>query len=97
MQIHPVRHDLMSPLYRSTYSYKDILVVDTSQRKDFHTDVSVENYDDPRLPYFVQYFLEFKLPSVEPRTAAHCRQMLDYFKSLREKQLHVHHKIGIPI
>jgi hypothetical protein len=51
-------------LYKET---KDILVVDTSQRNDFHADVSVATYDDARLPYSVRYFLEFKLPSVEPR------------------------------
>ena len=71
------------------------LVVDTSQRNDFHADVSVANYDDARLPYPVRYFLEFKLPSVEPRTAAHCGQMLDYFKNLREKQPHRSRFIGV--
>ena len=50
-------------LYKET---KDILVVDTSQRNDFHADVSVATYDDARLPYSVRYFLEFKLPSVKP-------------------------------
>jgi len=79
-------------LYKDT---KDILVVDTSQRNDFHADVSVATYDDARLPYSVRYFLEFKLLSVEPRTAAHCGQMLDYFKSLREKQPHRSRFIGI--
>ena len=79
-------------LYKDT---KDILVVDTSQRNDFHADVSVAKYDDARLPYSIRYFLEFKLPSVEARTAAHCGQMLDYFKSIREKQLHRSRFIGI--
>lgn len=79
-------------LYKET---KDILVVDTSQRNDFHADVSVATYDDARLPYSVRYFLEFKLPSVEPRTAAHCGQMLDYFKSIREKQPHRSRFIGV--
>jgi hypothetical protein len=79
-------------LYKET---EDILVVDTSQRNDFHADVSVATYDDARLPYSIRYFLEFKLPSVEPRTAAHCGQMLDYFKSVREKQPHRSHFIGI--
>ena len=79
-------------LYKET---KDILVVDTSQRNDFHADVSVATYDDARLPYSVRYFLEFKLPSVEPRTAAHCGQMLDYFKSIREKQPHRSRFIGL--
>ena len=50
-------------LYKET---KDILVVNTSQRNDFHADVSVATYDDARLPYSLRYFLEFKLPSVEP-------------------------------
>jgi len=79
-------------LYKET---KDILVVDTSQRNDFHADVSVATYDDARLPYSVRYFLEFKLPSIEPRTAAHCGQMLDYFKSIREKQPHRSRFIGV--
>jgi tRNA A-37 threonylcarbamoyl transferase component Bud32 len=79
-------------LYKET---EDILVVDTSQRNDFHADVSVAAYDDARLPYCVRYFLEFKLPSVEPRTAAHCGQMLDYFKSIREKQPHRSRFIGV--
>ena len=79
-------------VYKET---KNILVVDTSQRNDFHADVSVANYDDARLPYSVRYFLEFKLPNVEPRTAAHCGQMLDYFKSLREKQPHRSRFIGV--
>ena len=50
-------------LYKET---KDILVVDTSQHNDFPADVSVATYDDARLLYSVRYFLEFKLPSVEP-------------------------------
>ncbi|KAH9969287.1 hypothetical protein BGW80DRAFT_1335442 [Lactifluus volemus] len=79
-------------LYNET---NDIFVVDTSQRNDFHADVSVATYDDDRLPYSVRYFLEFKLPSVEPRTAAHCGQMLDYFKSIREKQPHRSRFIGV--
>ena len=74
---------------------KHILVVDTSQRNDFHADVSVAKCDDARLPYSIRYFLEFKLPSVEARTAAHCGQMLDYFKSIREKQPHRSRFIGI--
>ena len=79
-------------LYKET---KDILVVNTSQRNDFHADVSVATYDDARLPYSLRYFLEFKLPSVEPRTAAHCGQMLDYFKSIRENQPHRSRFIGV--
>jgi hypothetical protein len=79
-------------VYKET---KNILVVDTSQRNDFHADVSVANYDDARLPYSVRYFFEFKLRSVEPRTTAHCGQMLDYFKSLREKQPHRSRFIGV--
>ncbi|KAK2465812.1 hypothetical protein APHAL10511_001453 [Amanita phalloides] len=79
-------------LYKQT---KDILVVDTSQRNDFHADVSIATYDDARLPYSVRYFLEFKLPSVELQTATHCGQMLDYFKSIREKQPHRSHFIGV--
>jgi hypothetical protein len=79
-------------LYKET---KDILVVDTSQRNDFHADVSVATYDDAHLPYSVRYFLEFKLPTVKPRTAAHCGQMLDYFKSIREKQPHRSRFIGV--
>lgn len=79
-------------VYKET---KNILVVNTSQRNDFHADVSVANYDDSRLPYSVRYFLEIKLRSVESRTAAHCGQMLDYFKSLREKQPHRSRFIGV--
>jgi len=79
-------------LYKDT---KHILVVDTSQHNNFHADVSVAKYDDARLPYSIRYFLEFKLPSVEARTAAHCGQMLDYFKSIREKQPHRSRFIGI--
>ena len=79
-------------LYKET---KDVLIVDTSQRNDFHADISVAAYDDARLPYSVQYFLEFKLPSVKPRTAAHCGQMLDYFKSIREKQPHRSRFVGV--
>jgi hypothetical protein len=79
-------------LYQKT---KHILVVDTSQRNDFHADVSVAEYNDARLPYCIRYFLEFKLPSVEPRTAAYCGQMLDYFKSIREKQPHQSRFMGI--
>ena len=79
-------------LYKET---KDTLVVDTSQHNDFHADVSIATYDDARLPYSVRYFLEFKLPSVEPRMAVHCGQMLDYFKSIREKQPHRSHFIGV--
>jgi hypothetical protein len=56
-------------LYKET---KNILVVDTHQHNDFYADVSVATYDDARLPYSVRYFLEFKLPSVESRTAAYC-------------------------
>ena len=74
---------------------KDILVVDTSQHHDFPADVSVATYDDARLPYTVRYFLEFKLPGIEPRTASHCGQMLDYFKSIREKQPHRSRFIGV--
>jgi hypothetical protein len=73
---------------------KDILVVDTSQHNDFHADISVAKYDDARLPYSIWYFLELKLRSVEPRTAAHYGQMLDYFKSLHEKQPHRSRFIG---
>ena len=72
-------------LYKNT---KDTLVVDTSQRNDFRADISVAPYDDARLPYSVQYFMEFKLPSVELPTAKHCGQMLDYFKTIYEKQPH---------
>ena len=70
-------------------------IICTSQRHDFHADISVAKYDDARLPYSVRYFLEFKLPSVESRTAAHCGQMLDYFKSIREKQPHRSRFIGV--
>jgi hypothetical protein len=79
-------------LYKET---KDILVVDTSQHNDFHADISVAKYDDARLPYSVRYFLELKLPSIEPRTAAHCGQMLNYFKSIHEKQPHRSRFIGV--
>ena len=79
-------------LYKET---KDILVVDTHQHNDFHADVTVADYDDARLPYSVRYFLEFKLPSVEPRTAAYCGQMLDYFNNVREKQPHRSSFIGV--
>ena len=79
-------------LYKET---KDILIVDTSQCNNFHADVSIAAYDDARLPYSVGYFLEFKLPSVEPQTAPHCGQMLDYFKSIREKQPHRSRFIGV--
>jgi hypothetical protein len=88
--------DLIGAIRDGVYKeMKDSLVVDTSQRNDFHADVSVANYDDARLPYSVRCFLEFKLPSVEPRTAAHCGQMLDYFKNLREKQPHRSRFIGV--
>ena len=88
--------DLIGAIRDGVYKEsKNILVVDTSQRNDFHADVSVANFDDARLPYSVRYFLEFKLPSVEPRTTAHCGQMLDYFKSLREKQPHRSRFIGV--
>ena len=88
--------DLIGAIRDGVYEEtKNILVVDTSQRNDFHADVSVANYEDARLPYSVRYFLEFKLPSVEPRTAAHCGQMLDYFKSLREKQPHRSRFVGV--
>jgi hypothetical protein len=79
-------------LYKKT---KDILVVDTHQRNDFYADVSVATYDDARLPYSVRYFLEFKLPSVEPQTPAYCGQMLDYFNTVREKQPHRTRFIGV--
>ena len=88
--------DLIGAIKDSLYKEaKDILVVDTSQRNDFHADISVATYDDVRLPFSVRYFLEFKLPSVEPRTAAHFGQMLDYFKSIREKQPHRSRFIGV--
>jgi hypothetical protein len=78
---------------------KDILVVDTGQRNDFPADVrvrvSVAAYDDARLLYSLRYFLEFKLPSVKPQTAMYCAQMLDYFKSIREKQPHRSRFIGV--
>ena len=79
-------------LYKET---KDILVVDTHQHNDFYADVSVATYDDACLPYSVRYFLEFKLPSVEPRTAAYCGQMLDYFNTVREKQPHRSCFVGV--
>ena len=72
-------------LYKET---KDILVLDTHQHSYFYADISVATYDDARLPYSVRYFLEFKLPSVEPRTTAYCGQVLDYFNAVREKQPH---------
>ena len=74
---------------------KDILVVDTHQHNDFYADVSVATYDDARLPYSVRYFLEFKLPSIEPRTTVYCGQMLDYFNVVREKQPHRSCFIGV--
>ena len=83
---------IKSGLYKET---NDILVVDTSQRNDFPADISVATFDDARLPYSVRYFLEFKLPSVELRTAANCGQMLDYFKSIREKQPHRLRFVGV--
>lgn len=79
-------------LYKET---KDNLVVDTHQHNDFYADVSIATYDDARLPYSVRYFLEFKLPSVEPRTAAFCGQMLDYFNTVREKQPHRSRFMGV--
>jgi len=88
--------DLVGAIRDSLYNdTKHILIVDTSQCNDFHADVSVAKYDDTRLPYSIRYFLEFKLPSVKARTAAHCGQMLDYFKSIREKQPHRSRFIGI--
>ena len=69
--------------------------MDSHQHIDFHADISVATYNDARLPYSVRYFLEFKLPSVEPRTAAYCGQMLDYFSTLREKQPHRSCFIGV--
>jgi hypothetical protein len=79
-------------LYKET---KGILVVDTHQHIHFYADVSVATYDDARLPYSVRYFLEFKLPGIEPRTAANCGQMLDYFNKVREKQPHRSRFIGV--
>jgi hypothetical protein len=79
-------------LYKET---TDILVVDSHQHNEFYADISVATYDDARLPYSVRYFLEFKLPSVEPRTAAYCGQMLDYFNTVREKQPHRSRFIGV--
>ena len=49
-------------LYKET---KDIPIVDTSQRNEFHADVSIAKYDDAHLPYSIRYFLEFKVPSVK--------------------------------
>ena len=72
-----------------------ILVVDTHKRHDIHVDVSVAEHDDARLPFSLHYFLEFKLPGVEPRTTSHCGQMLDYFKTVQEKQPRRSHFIGI--
>ena len=74
---------------------KSILVVDTHQHNDFPADVSVALYDDARLPYCVQYFLEFKLPTIEPRTATHCGQILDYFNIAHEKQPYRSSFVGI--
>jgi hypothetical protein len=79
-------------LYKDT---KDILVVDTHQHRDFYADVSVAPYEDPRLPYFVRYFLEFKLRGVEPRSPSNCGQMLDYFNTAHEKQPHRSQFVGV--
>jgi len=88
--------DLIGAIKDGLYKeMKDILVVNTSQHNDFHADISVALYDDARLPYSIRYFLEFKLPSVEPRTAEHCGQMLDYFKIICEKQPHRSRFIGV--
>ena len=88
--------DLISAIKDGLYKKKtDILVVDTHEHNHFYADVSIATYDDARLPYTVRYFLEFKLPSVAPRTAAYCGQMLDYFNALREKQPHRLRFIGI--
>ncbi|KAF8232031.1 hypothetical protein L208DRAFT_1466105 [Tricholoma matsutake] len=77
-----------SPIHRHGNTYKTL-------GKLARIYVSVAKYDDARLPYSIWYFLEFKVPSVEARTAAHCGQMLDYFKSIREKQPHRSRFIGV--
>ena len=70
------------------YKNKDILVLDTSRNHDFSADISIASYDDGRLVYSLRYFLELKLPKVQPCTPEYRGQVVDYFHDVSEKQPH---------
>jgi hypothetical protein len=74
---------------------KTALVVDTHQHNDFPTDISIAAYDDGHLLYSLRYFLELKHPGVEPKTAKHCGQVLDYFHVVHKKQPHRSHFVAV--
>jgi len=81
--------DVVKAMKEGLYEDKEnILVVDTHQNSDFHADIAVAEYEDSRLIYSLRYFLELKHPTVGPRTAEYCGQILDYFHAVREKQPH---------
>jgi hypothetical protein len=65
-----------------------INVVDTSKLREFPADVSIADYIDERLPYGVRYFIELKWPKGNLISAENCRQMLDYFDIVHERQPH---------
>jgi hypothetical protein len=83
--------DIIKPIQKILYPVDlNIFVVDTHNNGDFHPDVSVgyQKLKDDRLPYFLWYFIEFKLPTVNISTSEQCGQVLDYFYKVHEKQPH---------
>jgi hypothetical protein len=72
-----------------------IFVVPTRNESVFRPGICVGACQDDRLPYFVQYFLDMKLPSADLLTPDSCGLMLDHFRKAFEKQPHRQEMIGI--
>jgi hypothetical protein len=76
--------------------FKRTKVFDTHARGDFRPDVSVGDFEDERLPYFMQYFIEFTLPTTANLLSSEtCGQVVDYFYALHEKQPYRREFLGI--
>jgi hypothetical protein len=66
-----------------------VFVVDTHNKGDFRPDVHVSDYKDRKnVVFFLRYFIEFKLPSIDLITPDHCGQVVDYFHKTHEKPRH---------
>ena len=66
----------------------EIFVVDTHSKGTFSTDISVAHHKDDRLPYFLLYSIELKIPKKKLETSENCGQLLDYFNAVYKKQPH---------
>jgi len=81
--------DMYDPIIKAIrpfYAKSNVCVVNTHSKGDFRADISISAFDDDRVPYFLWYFIELKLPSFALATSNNRGQIFQYCHKLREKQ-----------